>query len=181
MKHIKEYNDYSYLEDEYGDTDTFQNTKPKRRAKTHTKKKFKDKEKLAKRVSEYTGKDLLKRYSTSQSDWKVIWNHNDKHDIIDRIVNRSTHDVPYINDKVETIIDYIERKWKHFESGEYIFTLRNSKVKIVISLTKFQRKIFVTTVLSNDMNNFADIISDVILNESNKKVSILKEITLFLD
>lgn len=181
MKHIKEYNDYSYLEDEYGDSDNFQTIKPKKRAKVHIKKKFKDKNKTVKRVSDYTDKDLLKRYNTSQSDWRVIWNNNKEHDIIDRIVNRSSHDVPYINDKVKSIIDYIERKWSHFETGEYIFTLRKSKVKIVLSLTKFQRKIFVTTVLSNDMKNFSDIISDVILNESNKNIEILKEITLFLD
>jgi hypothetical protein len=181
MKHIKEYNDYSHLEDEYGDMDTFQTHKPKKRAKTHRKKKFNDKVKASKKVSEYTGKDLLSRYSTSESDWRVIWNHNDKHDIIDRIVNRSSHDVPYINSKVEKMIDYIERKWKHFETGNYIFTLRNSKVKIAIELTKFQRKLFITTILDKEMKNFNDIISDVIINESNKKVEILKEITLFLD
>jgi len=181
MKHIKEYNDYSHLEDEYGDMDNFQTHKPKRRAKTHVKKKFNDKAKASKRVSKYSAKDLLKRYSTSESDWRVIWNHNDNHDIIDRIVNRSTHDVPYINDKVKTIIDYIERKWRFFDTGNYIFTLRNSKVKIAVELTKFQRKLFITTILGKEMNNFSDIISDVILNESNNKVEILKEITLILD
>jgi hypothetical protein len=183
LKKILEYNDWSYLEDEYGDDMGFQATKPKKRAKVHRAKNFKDTKtkKSKKRISKYSYNDLIKKIETSESDWFIKWNHTKEHDLLDRIVNRSKFDVPYINDKIRTIVDYIERKWTHFESGDYIFSLRDSNFKIVINLEKFRRKIYVSTILSYDMNNFQDIVNDVIMNESNiNEVDILKDITLFI-
>jgi hypothetical protein len=182
LKNILEYNDYSYLEDEYGDDLGFQTTKPKKRAKVHKTKNFK-KEKVVKRESEYTHEDLIKRYNISGSYWLIMWNDNIQHDLLDRIVNRTEYDVPYVNTKMITIMDYIEKRWDYFESGSYIFSLRKSNFKIVIKLDKFKREIYVKTILAYEMKNFEDIVNDVILNENlvlSPNFTILKDITLFI-
>lgn len=146
MKNIRDYEDF----------DDFEDMKPKKRAKSHIQKNFK------KKKSEYTEKDLIKKYY----DWNIVWNNTKEHDIIERIVNRTKHDVPYINNKIKSILDRIDDRWEEFQNGDYVFSLRKSEIKFLIKINKDRLTIYVNTVLAYNMRNFEDIKDDIILNES---------------
>lgn len=175
--YLLEYKDYTNYEDEYEDSDNFQTLKPKKRAKSHRIASFKKRSNQVEvdvptdifKTSEYTYEDLIKYYKSnndSNNNWRIVWNHKDDHDLLDRIVNRTIYDVPYINELVIKIINYMERKWDYLESGDYIFTLLKSKFKVVLSLNMNKRRLFIGTILSDKMNSFTDITGEIILNES---------------
>lgn len=118
---------------------------------------------------EYSKKDLIKVYN----HWRIKWNHTKSHDMLDRINKRAKCDIPCVNDKIEKILDYIENKYKYFESGNYNFTLRLSGFMIAINLDKFGKRIYIHTILGKDMRIFKDIVDDVIMLENIRKSEII--------
>lgn len=100
---------------------------------------------MVKKFSDFLNESSI--FIRSIDDIKIIWNDNEKHDLVKRLqvrTNVNFEKIKFVFEKAFTI--FINKK---LQSGAYVLNLTKSKFKIILLWNT--RKIIVKTILSTEI------------------------------